>query len=61
MSNGSSSPVDDPNPSTPGAEDDDQPDYFDELPDGSGCTEIWEYLSERRSPNGNGKETTEES
>ena len=22
--------------------------YLDELPDGSGCTEIWEHLSERR-------------
>ena len=23
--------------------------HLDELPDGSGCTEIWEHLSERRS------------
>lgn len=23
--------------------------HLDELPDGSGCTEIWEHLSERRT------------
>lgn len=24
-------------------------DHLDEVPDGSGCTEIWEHLSERRA------------
>lgn len=26
-------------------------DHFEELPDGAGCTGIWEYLSERRERN----------
>lgn len=28
--------------------DDHEDDRFDDLPDGSGCTEIWELLSDRR-------------
>jgi hypothetical protein len=27
---------------------DDDADYLDDVPDGAGCTEIWERLSERR-------------
>lgn len=28
---------------------DDAPDHLQDIPDGSGCTEIWERLSERRT------------
>lgn len=28
--------------------------YFEDLPDGSGCTEIWEYLSHRREAQADG-------
>lgn len=34
---------------------DDQEFSFENLPDGSGCTEIWEYLSERRQAKANGE------
>jgi len=27
----------------------DQDDHLDDVPDGAGCTEIWETLSERRA------------
>ncbi|MFC3959108.1 hypothetical protein [Halovivax cerinus] len=30
--------------------DDDRPtEHLDELPDGAGCTEIWEHIAERRT------------
>lgn len=40
-----------PRPASPEKDDEeafDDANYLDELPDGSGCTEIWEYLSGRR-------------
>jgi len=27
---------------------DDETDHLDDLPDGAGCTEIWEHISENR-------------
>ncbi|MGM0591400.1 MAG: hypothetical protein ACQETI_07190 [Halobacteriota archaeon] len=30
------------------ADADEATDHLDDLPDGAGCTEIWEHLSERR-------------
>lgn len=29
--------------------DEDRPEHLDDLPDGSGCVEIWDRLSERRA------------
>lgn len=37
---------------TEGSEHPDENHRFDDLPDGSGCTEIWELLSERREADG---------
>jgi|GEM_PF-378423 len=31
-------------------EDDDTDDHLRDVPDGAGCTEIWEHLSERDAP-----------
>lgn len=62
MSNGSSTPTDEPHSpsSEPGRRDDEEADYLDDLPDGSGCTEIWEYLSDQRGPKENGKSNGDE-
>lgn len=62
MSNGSSSPAEDPHSpsSEPGHGDDEEADYLDDLPDGSGCTEIWEYLSDQRGREENGKSNGDE-
>lgn len=35
-------------------------DHVEELPDGAGCTEIWEHLSERRKQNGSESVAAEE-
>lgn len=36
--------------SAEGSADDDRPEsYLDDLPDGSGCVEIWDHLSDRRT------------
>ncbi|WP_276260148.1 hypothetical protein [Haloglomus litoreum] len=44
-------PVDTPRPDGDGAdatEGDDDTAHLDDLPDGSGCAEVWEYVSEER-------------
>jgi hypothetical protein len=40
---------------------DDDTTQFEDVPDGCGCTEIWEYLSERRNQDAESVDTEEES
>ncbi|MFC6904864.1 hypothetical protein [Halalkalicoccus tibetensis] len=40
--------ADDADPEPEGKSEDEDGDYLDDIDDGSGCTEIWEQLSERR-------------
>ncbi len=50
MSEGTRTDTDAPNaPDAPDtADEDNDDDHLADVPDGAGCTEIWEYLAERR-------------